>query len=108
MLIFKLENKEKQIISCSNNFISNSVSNPNFNLNSQQYIDKIDSIKKEQHKGQNILLTDLLNKLVKNSFPIDYKILANKFLKIREIENSDCLEVMTQKINENIEMYCFY
>ena len=69
MLIFKLENKEKQIISCSNNFISNSVSNPNFNLNSQQYIDKIDSIKKEQHKGQNILLTDLLNNLVKNSFP---------------------------------------
>jgi hypothetical protein len=49
-----------------------------------------------------------MRKMIKNSVPIDFKIAANKFIKLKELENQDNIEKISEKINENIEMYKLY
>jgi hypothetical protein len=49
-------------------------------------------------------LVEILKKLIKNFLPIEYKIIANRYIKIKEIEFNDTLDDMINKIETNKEM----
>jgi hypothetical protein len=65
----------------------------------------LDNSKKEYANLQKTVLTDLLKKLIKSSIPIEFKIMANKYIKIKDMEACDSLENIIETIDENKTMY---
>ena len=53
---------------------------------------------------QKIILMELLKKLICNIMPIEFKLFAEKCLKLKELEAKDSLDIMIKKINDNQEM----
>ena len=88
------------------NSVKNNISNQNCNLNNPIHHNKkkIESSKKDHQKIHKSLLVEILKKLIKNFLPIEYKIIANRYIKIKEIEFNDTLDDMINKIETNKEM----
>jgi hypothetical protein len=66
---------------------------------------KQENCKKEYESIQRSVLSELFKKLICNIMPIDFKLFAQKFLKLNEIEAKDNLDNIIQKLNDNGEMY---
>ena len=68
---------------------------------------KIEVAKNEYNNIQKVVLTELFKKLIMNIIPIELKIFCQKFLKLKEYDSNDSLEVIIDKINLNQEMYLY-
>jgi len=78
--------------------------NCNFNTPNNPNKKKIESLKKDHQKMHKSMLVEILKKLIKNFLPIEYRIIANRYFKIKEIDNIDTLDDMINKIDTNKEM----
>lgn len=92
----------KNLVNSSENMISNQ--NCNFNNPNNPNKKKIESLKKDHQKMHKSMLVEILKKLIKNFLPIEYRIIANRYFKIKEIDNIDTLDDMINKIDTNKEM----
>ena len=50
------------------------------------------------------MLCELFKKLLINIIPVEYKLFANKFLKFKEIDANDTIDMVFLKLEENYEM----
>ena len=69
---------------------------------------KAEEIKKEYKNEQILLLNKLLNKLIRIMIPLEYKIFYRKLLKLEDIEENDDIQIMKNKINNNISLYILF
>ncbi len=69
---------------------------------------KFEEIKKEYKNDQIWLQNKLLNKLIRIMIPLEYKIFYRKLLKLEDIEENDDIQIMKNKINNNISMYILF
>jgi hypothetical protein len=65
---------------------------------------KIDNLKKDYTNNQKWLQIELFSKQINNMIPIEFKIFANKFIKMKNFEKGDDIETIINKISENLEM----
>ena len=100
------------------------ISNIKNNINKDNTIENILSLLEEKEKeielatnkkkvelntsiyvnNQKFVINNLFIKQINNMMPIDCKVFQNKFIKLAQIENDDNIEIILNKINNNIKM----
>lgn len=100
------------------------ISNIKNNINKDNTIENILSLLEEKEKeielatnkkkvemntsiyinNQKLIINNLFIKQINNMMPIDCKVFQNKFIKLAQIENDDNIEIILNKINNNIKM----